>query len=59
MIQNDNNDGVKNVTFYRELNKVKNTVFATNTWIKSLEQFRKIKGYSGKIEGRRIRSTVI
>jgi len=50
MIQNNNNDDIKSVTFYRELNKVKNTVFATNTWIKSLEQFRKTKGYSGKIE---------
>ncbi|RGB31025.1 hypothetical protein C1646_764583 [Rhizophagus diaphanus] len=43
-------DRVKDVDFFREFNKVRNTVFATNNWVKALERFRETKGYSEKIE---------
>ncbi|GES80802.1 zinc finger MYM-type protein 2-like [Rhizophagus clarus] len=44
--KNNTND----VDFYREVNKVKNTHYATNNWIKSLENFRKKQGCDEKIE---------
>ncbi|GES98600.1 zinc finger MYM-type protein 2-like [Rhizophagus clarus] len=44
--KNNTND----VDFYREVNKVKNTYYATNNWIKSLENFRKKQGCDEKIE---------
>ncbi|RGB24940.1 hypothetical protein C1646_772408 [Rhizophagus diaphanus] len=43
-------DHVKDVDFFREFNKVKNTVFAINNWVKALERFCETKGYSEKIE---------
>ena len=41
---------VKDINFYQEINKVTNTVYATNNWIKSLKTFWKQKNYNSKIE---------
>jgi len=40
----------KDVDFYRDINQVRNTFYATNNWVKALENFREQQGYNGKIE---------
>ncbi|CAB4438593.1 unnamed protein product [Rhizophagus irregularis] len=43
-------NNAKNVTFFKEVNIVKNTRYATNNWIKALENFREKQGCDEKIE---------
>ena len=48
MALNDNLE--KNVNFFCDIRKVKNTEYSTNNWIRAVEAFRTNNNYEGKLE---------